>query len=92
MSEIRKKTIEGLQVGDVFTVSRTFTEEQARLFGELSRDYNPVHYDERFIAAKNLQGRICHGLLVGSLVTELDRHVLDSSLWGVLVQYVATAD
>jgi acyl dehydratase len=71
VSEIRRKTIKGLRVGDTFTVSRTFTEEETQLFGDLSRDYNPVHYDERFVAAKNLQRRICHGLLVGSLVTEI---------------------
>ena len=36
-----------------------------------SRDHNPVHYDQRFASAKGLTGLICHGLLVGSLVTEV---------------------
>jgi 3-hydroxybutyryl-CoA dehydratase len=30
-----------------------------------------VHFEERFLRAKGLRGRICHGLLVGSLVTEI---------------------
>lgn len=71
MSEIRKKTIEGLKVGDTFTVSRAFSEQDVLGFAEMTRDYNPVHFDERFLRVKGLTGRICHGLLVGSLVTEI---------------------
>lgn len=71
MSEIRKKTIEGLKVGDAFNASRTFLEQDVIDFADMTRDYNPVHFDERFTRAKNLRGRICHGLLVGSLVTEI---------------------
>jgi acyl dehydratase len=71
MSEIRRRTIEGLRAGDTFTVTRTFTEELTRAFGDLSRDYNPVHYDQRFASAKSFPGLICHGLLVGSLMTEV---------------------
>ncbi len=40
-------------------------------FADITRDYNPIHFDKRFVAAKNLKGRICHGLLVGSLLTEI---------------------
>ncbi len=71
MSGIRRRTIEGLRPGDTFTVTRTFTEELTRAFGDLSRDYNPVHYDQRFASAKSFTGLICHGLLVGSLLTEV---------------------
>jgi len=71
MSAIRQRTVEGLRPGDTFTVTRTFTEELTRAFGELSRDFNPVHSDPRFASAKGFAGLICHGLLVGSLVTEV---------------------
>jgi acyl dehydratase len=71
MSGIRRRAIEGLRPGDAFTLVRTFTEELSRAFGELSRDYNPVHHDRRFAEAKGFTGLICHGLLVGSLVTEV---------------------
>ena len=46
MSYIRKKTIEGLKVGDSFSVSRTFTEQDMLDFAHIARDYNPVHFDE----------------------------------------------
>lgn len=71
MSQIRKQTIQGLTVGETFTVSRKFTEQDMRTFADITRDYNPIHFDERFVAVKNLKNRICHGLLVGSLLTEI---------------------
>jgi len=40
-------------------------------FADMSRDYNPVHFDDRFAEVKNFRGRICHGLLVASLLTEI---------------------
>jgi 3-hydroxybutyryl-CoA dehydratase len=71
MPHIRSKTIAGLQAGAVFTVSRTFTEQQVLDFAGISRDYNPVHFDQRFADTKNFRGLICHGLLVASLLTEI---------------------
>ena len=71
MSNIRNKTIRGLKAGDSFRVTRTFSEEDVLKFADISRDYNPVHFDERFAGTKQFDGRICHGLLVGSLVTEI---------------------
>jgi 3-hydroxybutyryl-CoA dehydratase len=71
MSYIREKAIAGLKQGDSFAVSRTFTEQDTIAFADISRDYNPVHFDHRFAEAKNFHGRICHGLLVASLLTEI---------------------
>jgi len=71
MSYVREKTIAGLKQGDSFAVSRTFTEQDSTAFADLSKDYNPVHFDHRFAKAKNFQGPICHGLLVASLLTEI---------------------
>jgi 3-hydroxybutyryl-CoA dehydratase len=71
MSEIRKKTIQGLRAGDTFSVSRRFSEKDMTAFANITRDYNPVHFDSRFSGAKNFKARICHGLLVGSILTEI---------------------
>ncbi len=71
MSHIRKRAIEGLEIGDTFSVSRTFTEQEVIRFADISRDYNPVHFDGRFAKVKNFDGCICHGLLIASLVTEI---------------------
>ena len=71
MSEIRNRTIKGLQVGDTFTISRRFTEVDMMTFAAVTRDYNAVHFNSQFSEAKNFKDRICHGLLVGSMLTEI---------------------
>ena len=71
MSNIRTRTIQGLKAGDTFKVTRTFSEEDVSRFADITRDYNPIHFDDRFAGTKKLNGRICHGLLVGSLLTEI---------------------
>jgi acyl dehydratase len=71
MSHIRKKAVGGLEIGDAFCVSRTFTEQDVIRFADVSRDYNPVHFDERFAKVKKFEDHICHGLLIASLVTEI---------------------
>ena len=71
MAGFRERAAEGLQVGDSFRTSRTFTEDDVIRFARISRDYNPVHFDARFAKAKNFPAPICHGLLAASLVTEI---------------------
>jgi len=71
MSHMRQKAIAGMKRGDCFAVSRTFTEQETIAFAEISRDYNPVHFDHRFAKVKNFHDRICHGLLVASMLTEI---------------------
>lgn len=68
---MRKKAIYGIKEGDRFSVTRTFNESDMLGFAEISRDYNPVHFDERFARSRGFSGRICHGLLVGAMLTEI---------------------
>jgi len=71
MSKIRQKAIAGLKTGDSFTIERTFTETDMIAFAGITRDYNPVHFNSRFSTVKGFNGRICHGLLVASMLTEI---------------------
>ena len=71
MTRIRKRASEGIQIGDTFSVSRTFTEKDVQTFGNVSRDYNPVHLEDRWVEVKGFKDRICHGLLVAGMVTEI---------------------
>ena len=71
MTFIRKKAIEGFQIGDTIRISRTFSEDDMIRFAEITKDYNPVHFDDRFASVKKFKSRICHGLLVASLLTEI---------------------
>lgn len=71
MVGLRERAAEGLRVGDSFRTTRTFTYDDIALFAEISRDYNPIHFDARFAEARNFSAVICHGLLAASLATEI---------------------
>ncbi len=71
MTAMRQRAVDGIQAGDRFRVNRTFTEQDVMDFAGASRDYNPIHFEDRFAKAKNFKTTICHGLLVGSLLTEI---------------------
>lgn len=72
---LRKKAVKGLHPGETFVLKRTFSREETEEFGDLTRDYNPVHYEERWTAAKGFNGKICHGLLVGGMICEFGGQV-----------------
>jgi acyl dehydratase len=71
MISIRRRAARGLRKDDVFETVRTFTEADMQRFADITNDYNPVHFDDRFAQAKNFEKRICHGLLVGGMITEI---------------------
>ena len=71
MVGLRERAAEGLQVGDTFRTTRTFTDDDVSIFAQISRDYNPIHFDARFAEMRNFSAPICHGLLAASLVTEI---------------------
>lgn len=67
--------IQGLKQGDTFCFSRRFSQEETEAFGDLTRDYNPVHYDSRWTRSKGFKDLICHGLLVGGMICEFGGQV-----------------
>ncbi|MBU1155552.1 MAG: MaoC family dehydratase [Proteobacteria bacterium] len=71
MSRMREKAAQGIQAGDVFSVTRTFSQEETEAFGHLTKDYNPVHYDEEFAGIKGFPQLILHGLLTAGMVCEV---------------------
>jgi 3-hydroxybutyryl-CoA dehydratase len=71
MVGLRERAAEGLQVGDSFKISRTFTDDDVVNFAGISRDYNPVHFDACFAKARNFPAPVCHGLLAAGMVTEI---------------------
>jgi acyl dehydratase len=71
-TSIRRRLIEGkVTAGDCFTVNRTFTEDDVHRFTDISHDQNPVHFIKKYAKVKGFDGLICHGLHVGSLVSEI---------------------
>ena len=61
--------IEELKPGMSESYSRTVTEEDIQKFGEVSGDFNPVHFDEDYAKATIFRGRIAHGLLTAGYIS-----------------------
>ncbi len=71
----RQQAIQGFKQGDSFVYKRTFTHEETLSFGDMTRDYNPVHYESCWSTQKGFNNLICHGLLVGSMICEFGGQV-----------------
>ncbi len=65
-------TYESLQVGDNFSLERTITMEDVRLFAQVSGDDNPIHLDAEYAAQHAPGGRpIVHGVLLLGIVSKV---------------------
>jgi 3-hydroxybutyryl-CoA dehydratase len=71
MIQTRGTLAAGLAVGDRAVYSRTFTEADVALFGGLTADGNPYHFDAEFARRARFGRPVVHGLLVGSMVTHI---------------------
>jgi 3-hydroxybutyryl-CoA dehydratase len=61
--------IDDLKPGMSESFSRTVSERDVTLFGEVSGDINPVHFDEAFAKTTPFKGRIAHGVLTASYIS-----------------------
>ncbi len=64
-------TIEELKAGMAHRFTRTITEAMMKQFAELSGDVSPLHTDDAFAREQGYPGKLAHGLLVGSFLSEL---------------------
>lgn len=63
------KTFDEIQLGDTDSFTKTITETDVVLFGGISGDLNPAHFDEVSASASPFKARIAHGALVSSLIS-----------------------
>ncbi|MBU6445395.1 MAG: MaoC family dehydratase [Alphaproteobacteria bacterium] len=61
--------IEDLKPGMSDSFSHTVTERDIELFGEVSGDMNPAHFDAAFAATTPFKTRIAHGVLSASYIS-----------------------
>jgi acyl dehydratase len=57
--------------GNSYTLKKKITEQMVDEYAGLSGDFNPVHMDEEFCIRHGLNGRIVHGMLVLSFLSQL---------------------
>jgi 3-hydroxybutyryl-CoA dehydratase len=60
---------EDLKMGQSAEVVHTVTENDIQTFGDLSGDYNPLHFNQEWAKGTMFGGRIAHGLLTAAYVS-----------------------
>ncbi len=65
------KTIQEITIGEKASFSKTVLEKDIEMFGEITNDYNPAHFDEEYASKTIFKKRISHGMLIGSLFSNV---------------------
>ena len=63
--------IDDLKPGMSESFTKTVSERDIQLFGEVSGDTNPVHFDEEFAKTTPFKTRIAHGVLSASYISTI---------------------
>lgn len=66
---MKGRTINEINIGDKASYSRTVTEADVLLFGGVSGDLNPAHFNEEYSKNTIFKGRITHGMLSASYIS-----------------------
>jgi 3-hydroxybutyryl-CoA dehydratase len=64
-------TIHEMNPGDSAFHLKTITEKDIEMFGAITSDYNPAHFDSEYASTTMFKKRIAHGMLVGSLFSKV---------------------
>jgi 3-hydroxybutyryl-CoA dehydratase len=60
-----------IRIGDRAEFSKTITDEDVRVFADLTGDHNPVHLDDRYASGTRFKRRVAHGMLTASLISSV---------------------
>lgn len=66
---MKGKKITELQIGESMSIQRTITETDVVMFGGISGDLNPAHFNEVYAKDTMFKGRIVHGMLTASYLS-----------------------
>ena len=66
---MKGKSINEINIGDKSSYSRTVTETDVVLFGGVSGDLNPAHFNEEYCKETMFKGRIAHGMLSAGYIS-----------------------
>ncbi len=67
----RGMKFEDIQVGQTAELYKTFTDAEVKAYAEISGDFNPIHLDQEYASTTRFKKRIVHGMLAGSLFSNL---------------------
>ncbi|NJL06012.1 MAG: hypothetical protein HC911_14115 [Chloroflexaceae bacterium] len=69
MEYIENRTYDQISIGESASVTRTITEADITIFGILSGDQNPAHFDQEYAEGSMFKRRIAHGMISGALIS-----------------------
>lgn len=64
-------TFDQLSLGMEASFSKRISEEEMRIFGEISGDTNPLHCDEEYAKSRKLKGKVVFGMLTAAVLSRL---------------------
>jgi 3-hydroxybutyryl-CoA dehydratase len=67
--DVRRVTIQDYKVGDKAKFVKTVTETDSALFGAISGDFYPIHFNQELARRTRFGGRIAHGAIAVGLVS-----------------------
>ena len=69
IENMRSYCFEDLIIGMKAEYRRTITQEDVKIFSEVSGDINPLHLDETFASRTMFKSRIIHGIYTASMIS-----------------------
>ena len=63
--------IETMKIGEQREYRRIITQEEVLKFAEVTKDFNPAHFDENYTKDTIFKKPIVHGMLIGSLFSKI---------------------
>lgn len=69
MNDVKVTKYSDIKMGQSAEVNHEITEEDIQVFGKLSGDYNPVHFDQEWAEKTMFKGRIAHGVLTAAFIS-----------------------
>lgn len=69
MNEMKVTKYSDIKMGQSAEVVHTITKKDIQVFGDLSGDYNPLHFNEDWAKTTMFGGRIAHGILTVSFIS-----------------------
>lgn len=69
--ESKNMSFDEIQIGKKASFDKIITTEMVENFAQLSGDFNPLHMDEEYAKKTSFGKRVCHGMLLSSLFSQL---------------------
>ncbi len=71
MSENNALFFEDMHVGMTEQIEKVLGNDEVQTFADLTGDNNPIHLNEEYAATTMFKGRIAHGMLTASLISNI---------------------